>query len=216
MRLAMLAVSAAALVLLPPRAEGQRVSAGLGYAFAEYSEQGASLRFGGSGAGGHASVEWRRFGLHFSAASLGFEPEAGAGAAESFDIVQMDVRFRVRATRLVSVEAGYLHRDVKPLHAAQSLGAMRLGAIAAFPLAPGSEVSVRTAYLGGARFSGGGSAPFAVEVGLGASYAPWSGRVRITGDLEFQRFDRRTSTSAGQLAAPIQSSTARIGVAIAR
>lgn len=216
MRALISATAVAAFVLLASRAEGQRVSGGVDYAFAEYSEQGTSLRFGGAGVGGHAAVEWRRLGLHFAVASLGFDSEVDGGVAEPFDLVQMDLRVRARLTRLVSVEAGYLHRDMKPLHAAQSVGAMRLGAIAAFPLAPGSEVAVRTAYLGGSRFSGGGSAPFAVEVGLGASYAPWSSRVRITGDLEFQRFDRRTSTAAGRLATPIQSSTARIGIEFGR
>ena len=214
---AMRIASATALLLLGSSGlEAQRVTAGLGYAFAEYTEQGASLHFAGSGVAGQASVGWGRFDLHVSAASLAFEPEPDAGAVDPFDVVQMDVRLRARVAKRVSVEGGYLQRDVTPLHAAQSVGAARVGAIVDFPLAPGSEVTVRTGYLAASRFSGGGGAPFAIEVGLGASYAPWSGRVRVTGDLEFQRFDRSTSTPAGRLAAPIQSSTARIGVSIAR
>ena len=214
---ATLAASVAALLLLGASgARAQQASAGVEYAFAEYSEQGGSLHFAGSGVAGQASLGWGRFGQHLSAAALAFDPESGAGAADPFDLVQMDLRVRARVSRRVSVEAGYLQRDVRPLHAAQSVGAARVGAIVDFPLAPGSEVTVRTGYLGAAAFSGGGEAPFAIEVGLGASYAPWSGRVRVTGDLEFQRFDRSTSTPTGRLAAPIQSSTARIGVSIAR
>lgn len=214
---ATLAASAAALLLLgSSSAQAQQATAGLEYAFAEYSEQGGSLHFAGSGVAGHASVGWGRFGLHVSAASLAFDPESEAGAADPFDLVQMDLRLRARVSKRVSVEAGYLQRDVQPLHAAQSVGAARVGAILDVPLAPGSEVTVRTGYLAGAAFSGGGAAPFAIEIGLGASYAPWSGRVRVTGDLEFQRFDRSTSAPTGRLASPIQSSTARIGVSISR
>jgi hypothetical protein len=207
-------VAAAVLVaVVAPRAHAQRISAGAGYAFGAYAEQGASLRFAGDGVAGHAAIGWRRFDLLASAARLAFEPEA---AGEPFDLVQMDVRLRARLTKIASAEVGFLRRDVTPLHAAQSVGAVRIGALAAFPLAPGSDVTVRSAWLAGSAFSGGGAAPFAVEVGLGASYAPWSERVRITGDVEFQRFDRRTSTAGGRLDAPIQSTTARVGVTVVR
>ena len=206
-------VVALLVAAVAPRAEAQRLSVGAGYAFAEYAEQGTSLRFAGDGVAGHAAIGWRRFDLLASAARLAFEPKA---AGESFDLVQMDVRLRARLTRIASAEVGFLRRDVTPLHAAQSVGALRIGALAAFPLAPASEVTVRGAWLAASAFSGGGAAPFAVEVGLAASYAPWSERVRITGDLEFQRFDRRTSTAGGRLDAPIQSAMARIGATVVR
>jgi hypothetical protein len=202
-----------ALVAARPAA-AQRVGGGVALAFADYAEQGASLRFAGSGVAGHASVEWRRLALHLAAASLSFEPDAGA--AEAFDALQLDARLRLRVSRLASFEAGWLSRDVEPLHAAQSVAALRLGALVAFPIAAGSDVSLRSSWLAASRFSGGGSAPFGVEVGLGMSYAPWSERLRVTGDLEFQRFDRRTSTASGRLAAPIQSTTARLGVMVVR
>jgi hypothetical protein len=214
-RIASGAALAAALALLGATPAGaQRIGGGAAYAFADYAEQGASLRFAGSGVGGHASIEWRRLTLRLAATRLSFEPDGGS--AEAFDMLQTDARLRLRVSRLASVEAGWLSRDVDPLHAAQSLGALRLGALVAFPIAAGSEVSLRSSWLGASRFSGGGSAPFGVEVGLGMAYAPWSERLRLTGDLEFQRFDRRTSTPSGRLDAPIQSTTARIGVALVR
>jgi len=208
---------AAGLVLLigAAPASAQRVSAGVQLAGAEYAEQGASLRFAGAGGSGYLAFGWRRFGLSFAATHLAMQPSEASDVAEPFDITQTDIRFRVRATELVSVEAGFVHRDIQPLHAAQSMAATRLGAVLNFPLAVGSDVAVRASYLGGGKFSGGGSAPFGVEVGLGANYAPWSERVRITGDLEFQRLDRRITSGTELLQAPIQNSIARIGIQLA-
>ena len=199
----------------PAMAGAQHVAGGVQLAFAEYAEQGSSLRFAGGGASGHVSVGWRRYGLMLGATRMSLDPRADGGAAEAFDITQVDVRVRVRASRLVSAEAGFVSRDIEPAYAAQSMAALRLGAVLAFPLAVGSDVAVRMSYLGGGKFSGGGSAPFGVEIGLGASYAPWIERLRVTGDVEFQRLDRRISTADGSLSAPIQSSIARIGVLVA-
>lgn len=205
------AASALALVAtIAGAGHTQTIGGGLQYAFATYAEQGASLRFAGGGPSGHVSLGWRRFGLTVGAARFAFDPSHAA--AEPFDMTHSEVRLRVRATRLVSLEAGFVQRDVEPAYAAQSVAAMRVGALVAFPLHIGSDVAVRAGYLGGSRFSGGGSAPFGVEVGLGVTYAPWVERLRVTGDLEFQRFDRRVDGVAGKLTAPIQSTTARIGV----
>ena len=211
--LAVFIAAAALTTLAAPDAHAQRATAGIGYAFAEYAEQGSSLSFGGGGIAAHGSVAWRRWSLHVAAAKLALEPRGDA--AEEFDVLQADVALRARVTRLVSVEAGFLHRDVNPLHAAQSVGAMRLGALIAFPLATGADLEASASYVGASRFSGGGSAPFGVSVGLGVSYAPRWERVRLTGDLDFLRLDRRTDTPAGELSSPIQSSTARIGISVA-
>lgn len=207
-------IVAALLLLVATRAEGQRISAGVQYALAEYAEQGASLRFDGAGPSGNVSLGWRRFDLGLSAARLSFTPAAAGDATQAFDVTQTEIRLRVRAARLVSVEAGVIDRDVAPVHAAQSVTAIRLGALMAFPLATGTDVAVRGSYLAGGRFSGGGSAPLGVELGLGVSYTPWWERVRVTGDLEFVRFDRHITTADARIQAPIQSSTARIGVLI--
>jgi hypothetical protein len=209
------AIAAALLLLAGTRAEAQRISAGAQYAFSEYAEQGSSLRFDGAGPAAHVSVGWRRFDLGFSVARLSFAPSEAGDATQPFDMAQTEIRLRVRAARLVSVEAGLVDRDVAPLHAAQSVTALRLGALMAFPLATATDVAIRGSYLAGGRFSGGGSAPFGVEIGLGVSYAPWWERVRVTGDLEFLRFDRHIATGDGRIDAPIQSSTARIGVMVA-
>ena len=115
---------------------------------------------------------------------------------------------------VVAIEAGYMRRWVDPSRAAQSLSAATMGVRAAYPLAPGAQVTVRTAYVAGTDFTGGGSAPFGIELGLSAAYGPGSGRFRVTGDYEFQRIDRRTYQNGSRLSVPIQSSLARVGLTV--
>jgi hypothetical protein len=115
---------------------------------------------------------------------------------------------------MVGVEAGYIRRSAAPSRAAESFNAAVLGLRAAYPLAPGTEVAVRTAYAAGMDFSGGGSAPFGIELGLSAAYGPGSNRYRVTGDYGFQRIDRRTDQGGTRLRVPIQTSLARFGLAV--
>ena len=209
-------VAIALALAIGSRADAQHVAAGAQLAFATYGEQGTSLRFAGSGLSANASVGWRRLSLTVAAARLAFDPTAGGSVAESFDMTHTEARLRVRATRVVDVEAGFVDRDVSPEHAAQSVAAMRLGVLATFPLHVDSDVTLRASYLGGSKFSGGGSAPFGVEIGLGVGYAPWKKWLELTGDVEFQRFDRRIDAVDGRISAPIQSTVARLGIVLSR
>jgi hypothetical protein len=204
-----------ALHLPAARAAAQRVgvSGGAGLALADYREQGTALRFRGAGPSGHVAAGWRRFALRLDATRLTLEGAGPAGtASEPFDLTQLDVRVSVRVAHAVSVETGLLSRVVSPRDAAQEVGAARLGARLDYALAPGAALTARAGYLGAARFSGGGSAPFGVEAGLGVSYGPGEGRIRVTTDFDFQRFDRRTTVGGERLGVPIQSAAARVGV----
>ena len=127
---------------------------------------------------------------------------------------EINVRVGVRAVSVLAIEAGYLHRSAAPSRAAESYSAATLGLRAAYPLAPGAEVAVRTSYVAGTDFTGGGSAPFGIELGLSAGYGPGSGRFRVTGDYGFQRIDRHTDQNGTRLSVPIQSSVARLGLAV--
>lgn len=191
----------------------QRVTVGAQLAAANYTEQGSTLRFTGGGGTLHASTSWRRYELELGYTRLGLDPEDAEAGTESFDMTQLDVRIRARVSRIASVEVGAIDRDMSPSRAAQSVGSLRLGALLHLPLAVGTDLVVRSSWLGASRFSGGGSAPFGVELGLGVSYGPGSGRYRATGEYEFQRFDRRTDAEGERLNAPIQSGIARLGVA---
>jgi hypothetical protein len=213
MRLAWGILGLVVLAATPLRA--QQVTLGAGYALADYREQADFLHFTGSGPTATMSVERGRLALRVDGWHLSLHPEEGAAPPlEPFTVDQLNVRLGLRAISVVSVEAGYMKRWVDPSRAAQSLSAATLGIRAAYPLAPGAEVAVRTAYVAGTDFAGGGSAPFGIELGLTAAYAPGSGRFRITGDYEFQRIDRRTTHSGTRLSVPIQSSFARAGLMV--
>ena len=212
MRLALWTLALVAIAGTPLRA--QQVTLGAGYALADYREQADFLHFTGSGPTAMVSVERGRLALRVDAWHLGLDPENNAAPAlEPFTLDQLNVRLGVRAMSVVGIEAGYMKRWVDPSRAAQSFSAATLGVRAAYPLAPGAEVAVRTAYVAGTDFTGGGSAPFGIELGLSA-YGPGSGRFRVTGDYEFQRIDRRTYQTGGRLSVPIQSSLARVGLTV--
>lgn len=193
----------------------QQVTLGGGYALADYREQAAFLHFRGSGPTAMVAVERSRLALRVEASHLNLDPASdGSDPLEAFTVDQIGVRVGVRTISLVSIEAGYFRRSTAPTRAGQSYSAATLGVRAAYPLAPGADVALRTAYVAGADFSGGGSAPFGIELGLSAAYGLGSSPLRLTGDFEFQRIDRRTDQNGTRISVPIQTSVARIGVAV--
>ena len=213
MRLACWTLGLVALAATPLRA--QQVTLGAGYALADYREQADFLHFRGRGPTAMVAVERGRLALRVDAWHLELDPEEDAAPPlEPFTFDQLNIRLGIRTISVVRVEAGYMKRWMDPSRAAQSLSAATLGVRAAYPLAPGAEVAVRTAYVAGTDFTGGGSAPFGIELGLSAAYGPASGRFRVTGDYEFQRIDRRTYQNGSRLSVPIQSSFARVGLAV--
>ncbi len=209
--------AALALLLLMVAASplgAQRIALRAGYALADYREQADFLHFGGHGPAAGIAVERGRLGLRVDVVRLDLKPTEAEAGLQAFTLDQVDARLAVQVVSLLALEAGYIHRDIEPSHAAQSFSAARLGVRAAYPLAPGASVGLRTAYLAGGDFTGGGRAPFAIEVGLSAAYGPGHGRIQVTGDYEFQRIDRRTGSGGQALRVPIESSIARVGVGV--
>ncbi|HEV7365536.1 MAG TPA: hypothetical protein VGN76_06790 [Gemmatimonadales bacterium] len=193
----------------------QQVTLAAGYALADYQEQAAFLHFQGSGPSAMLDVERGRLAVRVDGSHLSLDPSGeGPAPLDPFTMDQFSVRFGVRTMSLVGLEAGYFRRSTAPTRAAQSFSAATLGVRAAYPLAPGADVALRTAYVAGFDFTGGGSAPFGIELGLSAGYGPGSGRYRITGEYQFQRIDRRTEQSGSRLSVPIQSSVARLALAV--
>lgn len=191
----------------------QQVTIGAGYALADYQEQAAFLHFKGGGPTAMLAAERGRVSLRAEASHFDLDPPDDAVTPlEPFKVDQISVRLGVRAMSVVAVEAGFLRRSTAPSRAAQTYNAVTLGVRAAYSLAPGADVAVRTAYVAASDFSGGGSAPFGIELGLSATYGLGSSRFRITGDYEFQRIDRRTEQNGARLSVPIQSSVARLGI----
>ncbi len=201
------------LVSLPVGAQQFTVRGG--YALTDYREQATFLHFQGSGPAAMFSVERGRIALRAEASHLNLDPTGEASSSlEGFTADQFSVRLGVRTYSVVAIEAGWLRRSIAPSRAAQSYSAVTLGVRAAYPLAPGADIALRTAYVAGNDFTGGGSAPFGIELGLGAAYGPGSGRFRVTGDFDFQRIDRRTDQNGTRLSVPIQSSMARVGLEV--
>lgn len=193
----------------------QQFTVGAGYALADYREQAAFLHFRGHGPTAMLSAERGRLALRVDATHLSLDPSGeSAGVLEAFTVDQFSIRLGMRTMSLVGVEAGFFRRSTAPSRAAQSYSAATLGLRAAYPLAPGADVALRTAYVASTDFTGGGSAPFGIELGLTAAYGPGAGRVRLTGDFEFQRIDRRTDQDGTRLNVPIQSSVARLAVVV--
>ena len=202
------------LALAAAPLSAQQVTLGAGYALSDYREQADFLHFRGTGPAALLTLEHGRFALRAAAWHLNMDPTGEVAGLESFTVDEVSVRLGVRAVSVLAIEAGYLRRSIAPSRAAQSYTAATLGLRAAYPLAPGAEVAVRTSYVAGTDFTGGGSAPFGIELGLSAEYGPGSGRFRVTGDYGFQRVDRRTDLNGTRLSVPIQSSVARLGLAV--
>lgn len=191
----------------------QTIVVGPQLAVGEYREVAAELSYQGAGLGAGFALTHRKLSLEMAYVRLHFEPDGGA-AVEPFDAGQFDLRFRYAVTGVVSAEAGVSTRVVDPEFAAQSVGAARLGVALSNEIGQGVRLGLRGAYLAGGRFSGGGSAPLGVEIGLGVTGSFLRARLRIAADYEFQYFNRKTDDGSGQVSVPIQQALLRLGMGI--
>jgi len=211
-----LAVALLTLAVAPPdRLHAQRVAIGPEFIVGDYREQSADLAYQGIGFGAGAIARWRRFTGEVQYASVEYEPEDGGAGLESFSAAQLDGVLRYTLSGTASVELGATRRDIDPEVAAQSMSAVRLGVRLSQLLAPGARVTVRGTYLAAAKFSGGGSAPFAFEVGLGFLGELARGHVRLTADYEFQHLGRKTESGGTEFDVPIQQWLLRLGAGVA-
>jgi hypothetical protein len=204
---------AVALFMMPSALAAQTVTAGAELAMADYREQGAALRFQGTGFSARLALSVWRIEAQLRTSRLTVDgQESGGRITDPFVLEQPELRLRYSISPRIGIEVGGLNRAITPDHAAQSLRAWRAGGSFVQPLAPGADVGVRASYLHVTEFAGGGTAPFGLELGLGVSYGPGAGRFRLTGEYELQRIDRRTTIAGQQLQVPIQSAVARIGL----
>lgn len=192
----------------------QQIRVGAGYALADYQEQAAFLHFLGNGPTATLSAAYGRWGLTVDATHLSFNPSGDDTTLEPFALDQFSARLSMRAMGLVAVQGGFFRRSASPGRGAQSYDALTLGVKAEYPLAPGAEVALRTAYVAGSGFTGGGSAPFGIDLGLAVAYGPAKGHFQAIADYEFQRIDRHTDQDGVRLNVPIQTSVARLGLAV--
>jgi len=191
----------------------QRFVFGLAGVGGDYREATNDLRYDVSGLGGTAVLTLGRFAAEAAVMGLTYEPNQSGTAADKFEATQFDGYLRYRVLRWASLELGVTNRDVKDEFRAQSAAAFRIGVHSAAALGANGGVAARVNYLAGAKFSGGGSAPFAMDVGLSAFYAFAKGRLRITAESQFQHFNR-TVDVGGTQDVPIQQVLGRLGLAV--
>ena len=202
---------------LPTVLAAQHGTVGVQGVFGDYREVSSDLHYRGSGGGVTASFTFKKLGVEGSIAGITYDPVAGSTATVSFKATQLDVRVRYYITGPVSAEVGFVNRKAKPEFEAQSFGAIRAGVRMAYPLGPGVQMGLRGGMLFGSKFSGGGtvSGVGALELALNMSVDGLKGRMRLTGDYDFQRIARTTGSGAGQADVPIQQALARLGIAVA-
>jgi hypothetical protein len=198
----------------PVPAAAQQGSVGPEFGVGEYREATSSLRYRGVGPGVAGSVTFHRVTAEGALASIRMNPTNGSEATESFRATLIDAWLRWDVLDYLGFEVGLTKRSADSEFAAQSVGAARIGARTRCLLGPGAAIWLRGNYLAGARFSGGGSAPIAMEIGLGLDIQ-WSRHVRAAAQYSFQRLDRKTNPAGGAAASvPIEQALARLGLAV--
>jgi hypothetical protein len=195
-------------------AQGRKLKAGGQFAFGDYRETTAALQYQGGGAGFWLAFRAGKLSADGSMLFMSYQPVDGTSAVDEFKATQMDAKLRYYLAGGVSAEIGFTRRIADPEFEAQSVSAGRVGLHAGYLLGPGANVSLRGNFLPAAKFSGGGSASFGFEVGLGLSVGASNERWRLTADYEFQRFNRVTNNGTADAKVPLQQSLARIGAAI--
>ena len=198
----------------PVPAAAQHGSLGPEVGVGEYREAASSLRYRGVGPGVNGSITFHRITAEGAYASIRMNPTPSSQATESFRSTLIDAWLRWDALDYLGFEVGLTKRSVDSAFAAQSVGAVRIGARTRYQLGPGAGVWLRGDYLAGARFSGGGRAPLAMELGLGLDIR-WSNHFRAAVQYSFQRLDRKTHPAGGaEASVPIEQALARIGLAV--
>jgi hypothetical protein len=207
----------ALVACLPSVLSAQHATIGVQAVFGDYREVSSDLHYRGGGGGLAASFTFKKLGIEGSVVGINYDPVAGSTASASFKATQLDVRVRYYIAGPVSAEVGVVNRKAKPEFEAQSVGAVRAGVRMAYPLGPGVQMGLRGGMLVGSKFSGGGtvSGVGALELGLNMAVDALRGRLRLTGDYDFQRIARTTGSGPGKAAVPIQQALGRIGLAVA-
>jgi hypothetical protein len=198
------------------RLSAQHVSIGPQIAFGDYREVSSDLHYRGSGIAAKTTLMWKKLSADVVLSKITFKPANDGAATTAFDASEVDVRLRYYITGPVSGELGLIRRNADPEFEAQSVGAVTAGAQMAYLLGPGARMALNGGLMFGSKFSGGGSTSGigALRLGLGLTVDALKGRVRLTGDYGFQRFSRKTENGSGAVAAPIQQSLGRLGVAL--
>lgn len=213
------AVGVLALVLTAQplsRLTAQHGSIGVQAVFGDYREVSPDLHYRGSGGGLTATFSWRQLSAEVAVSKVKYKPTSDGTAAQEFDASEFEVMLRYYISGPVSAELGFMSRKAEPEFEAQSVGAVTAGAQLAYLLGPGVHMDLNGGLMFGPKFSGGGTAGAlgALRLGLGLQIDALRGRIRFTGDYDFQRVNRKTDDGSGEASVPIQQSLGRVGIAV--
>lgn len=159
----------------------------------------------GLGFGVGARTEWSRW--RVEARYLHAALQADFSVQPDYDVNEIDLAATWFWRPYLAPELGVARRFVSPELAAQDVGVVRIGALSEVRLARVAGLWVRGSWLPVSRFSGGGSAGFGVEVGLGVEVGAPTDRFQGFAGFEYQRIDREAASEA-----PLQFSVGQAGV----
>ena len=195
-------------------AAAQRFSIGPQAVLVDYREVSSGLRYSGAGFGGLATARYRKLSAAAAVVRLTLDPTSTSTAGAGFKATQVDAWVAYDVASYASLEVGLIRRTADPEFDAQSMGAVRIGALSAYDLGPGATVSFHADYLAAPKFSGGGRAAFSLDMGLGLDVR-LAGRLHGVVDYAFERVNRKTDPGGtGEVSAPIQQTLARVGLGI--
>jgi hypothetical protein len=192
-------VGVAAIGVLAGPVYGQSLRLAVGATGVSFAEVGEGLQY--HGAGGNALIDFR-FGK-FMIAGEGYiarlVPDAETGLTEDVDMRQVDLRIAYFLSPALAIQIGASGREATPENSTTNVGYGRIGLISENRLGSIARIWVRGAYLPNPRFSGGGSAEFAFEIGLGTWIGTSNGRFGARIEYDYQRIDRQVNDiDAGQ------------------
>ena len=174
---------------VPLHAQSFRIAVGVtGVSFSEVSE---GLQY--DGPGGNAMIDFRigKFMVQGEGYVARLKPDPETGFTEEVDLRQVDVRIAYFISPALAIQIGASGREAKPENSTSNVGYGRIGLISENRLGSIARIWVRGAYLPKPKFSGGGSAEFAFEIGLGTWIGTSNGRFGARIEYDFQRIDRQ-------------------------
>ena len=191
MKRVLVGLAAIAVIAVPLHAQSLRLAVGAtGVSFSEVSE---ALQY--DGPGGNAMIDFRfgRFMVQGEGYVARLKPDPETGFTEDLDLRQIDVRIAYFISPALAIQIGGSGREAKPENSTTNVGYGRIGLISENRLGSIARIWVRGAYLPSPKFSGGGSADFAFEIGLGTWIGTSNGRFGARIEFDFQRIDRQVN-----------------------
>lgn len=201
---------AALLLLVAGPVTAQSLRFGVQAVGISHTEASEDLQYDGGGLAGFVGLRVGRFLIEGEGYAATLDPDEETGLTESFDLKQVDFRVSFFVTRGLAIQVGGSGRFVQPESAAQDVGFIRIGVLSDNQIARIARLWVRGAYLPAPEFSGGGTAGFAFEIGLGTWIGTSNGRYGIRLEYDFQRIDRQVN----DVDVPIQLMVAKVGIEV--